>query len=340
MTTAGPKTRRTTGRIPARTTILLFAVLACALCGLLSLQAIAAEDYPSRPVTIVVPFTPGGSTDLLGRYDAEVLQRDLHQSFVVENRSGAGGVIGISYVAKANPDGYTLLHAPTAFGLLPYLMKSVPYDPVADFDPIVQVGLTEFALVVSPSLNVKSVQDVIDLAKAKPGTLTYASAGIGTTQQLFAELFKSMAGVDVRQIPYKGTAPGLVDVMSGAVSMMFTDIGPAISLVKDGKLKLLAVTSLERNKDMPNVPTVAETVKGYEAVGWQGLFAKSGTPKPIIDQINKALVADLKKPETAQRFKAFGVIPRWNTPDEFRAFVKSESAKWGKVIHTAGIEPQ
>jgi len=347
MRTAGPKTvERTVERTGQRTgqalarAAALACTLSCAALGLLSWQAIAAEDYPNRPVTIVVPFTPGGSTDLLGRYDAEILQRDLHQSFVVENRAGAGGVIGFSYVAKSAPDGYTLLHAPTAFGLLPYLMKSVSYDPVADFDPITQVGLTEFALVVSPSLDVKSVQDVIDLAKAKPGMLTYASAGIGTTQHLFAELFKSMANVDIRHIPYKGTAPGLVDVMSGAVSMMFTDIGPAISLIKDGKLKLLAVTSLKRNTDLPDVPTIDETVKGYEAIGWQGLLAKSGTPKSIVDQINKALVADLKKPETAERFKAFGVIPRWNTPDEFRAFIKSESAKWGKVIQTAGIEPQ
>ena len=250
--------------------------------------AARADDYPSRPVTIIVPFTPGGSTDVLGRYAAEVLQRDLKQSFIVENRTGAGGVIGISYVAKAAPDGYTLLHTPTAFGLLPYLMKTVGYDPATDFDPIVLIGLTEFSLVVSPKLPVNSVADVIALAKQKPGALTYASAGIGTTQQLFAELFKSMAGVDIRQIPYKGTAPGLVDVMSGDVSMMFTDIGPAMSLIQDGKLKMLAVTSLERSKDMPDVPTIAETVPGYQAVGWQGLLAKAGTPKEHRRQAQRA----------------------------------------------------
>jgi tripartite-type tricarboxylate transporter receptor subunit TctC len=316
------------------------AVIACALLHLLSAPAVAAEDYPSRPVTVVVPFTPGGSTDILGRYDAEVLQRELHQSFVVENRAGAGGVIGIDYVAKAAPDGYTLLHAPTAFGLLPYLMKSIPYDPVADFDPIVLIGLTEFSLVVAPSLDVSSVADLIALAKAKPGVLTYASAGIGTTQQLFAELFKSMAKVDIRHIPYKGTAPGLIDVMSGDVSMMFTDIGPAVSLIKDGKLKMLAVTSLERNTDMPDVPTIAETLPGYEAIGWQGLFAKAGTPQSIVDKINAALVPDLKRPQTAARFKTFGVEARSSTPAQFRAFVASESAKWGAVIRAAGIEPQ
>ena len=246
-------------------------------------------------MTVIVPFAPGGSTDILGRYAAQVLQRDLKQTFIVENRTGAGGVIGIGAAAKALPDGYTLLHAPTAFGLLPYLMKSVPYDPAKDFEPIVLIGLTEFSLVVSPKLPVKSVADVIALAKQRPGSLTYASAGIGTTQQLFAELFKSMTGTDIRQIPYKGTAPGLVDVMSGDVSMMFTDIGPAMSLIKDGKLKMLGVTSLERNSDMPDVPTIAETVPGYQAVGWQGLFARAGTPKDIVDKLNTLLVADLKK---------------------------------------------
>jgi tripartite-type tricarboxylate transporter receptor subunit TctC len=312
----------------------------CALAALIGAGAVRAEEYPSRPVTIIVPFAPGGSTDILGRYAAEVLQRELKQSFIVENRTGAGGVIGISAAAKAAPDGYTLLHAPTSFGLLPHLMKNVPYDPARDFEPIVLIGLTEFSLVVSPKLPVNSVADVIALAKSKPGQLTYASAGVGTTQQLFAELFKTMTGVDIRQIPYKGTAPALVDVMSGDVSLMFTDVGPAMPLIRDGKLKLLAVTALQRSKDLPNVPTVAETIPGYQALGWQGLLAKAGTPKAIIDKLNRPLVADLKKPETEARFKKIGVVVRWSTPAEFRTWIDTESAKWGKVIKSAGIEPQ
>ena len=314
--------------------------LGLAMAGLASSNAVRADDYPSHPVTIIVPFAPGGSTDILGRYAAQVLQRDLKQTFLVENRTGAGGVIGIGAAAKAQPDGYTLLHAPTAFGLLPYLMKNVSYDPAADFEPIVLIGLTEFSLVVSPTLPVNSVADVIKLARQRPGSLTYASAGIGTTQQLFAELFKSMTGTDIRQIPYKGTAPGLVDVMGGDVSMMFTDIGPAASLIKDGKLKMLGVTSLTRNSEMPDVPTIAETVPGYQAVGWQGLFARAGTPKEIVDKLNSLLVADLKKPETEERFKKIGVVVKWSTPAEFRDWVSSESGKWGKVIKAAGIEPQ
>lgn len=321
------------GRRPAH-----IAFLACVFIGLFSSRAIGAEDYPSQPVTIVVPFTPGGSTDILGRYAAAVLQRALHQSCVIENRAGAGGLIGISYVAKSAPDGYTLLHAPTVLTWLPYLMKSVSYDPAADFDPIVLIGLTNFSLVVASSLNVNSVQDLIALAKAKPGVLTYASAGIGTPHQLFAELFKSMANVDIRHIPYTGVTPALPDVISGTVSMMFADLDPSLPLVKDGKLKILAVTSGTRDQYMPDVPTIGETVPGYEANGWQGLLARAGTPKSIVDKINSVLVADLKRPETAERFKSIGIDARWNTPEEFRAFIASESAKWGKVIRAANIK--
>jgi tripartite-type tricarboxylate transporter receptor subunit TctC len=316
------------------------ATLACGLFALLSPHAIAADDYPVRPVTIVVPFTPGAATDTLGRYEADLLQRALHQSFVVENRPGAGGEIGIAYAAKSVPDGYTLLHAPSVITLLPYLMKSISYNLAADFQPIVLVGLTEFGLVVTPSLNVNSVADLIALAKAKPGALTYASAGIATPHQIFAELFKTMAGVDIRHIPYKGAAPGLVDVMSGNVSMMFADLTPAIPLIKDGKLKIVAVTSGARLPDMPDVPAIAETLPGYDAKSWQGLFARAGTPKSIVDKINAALVADLKRPETTARFKAIGVEAQGDTPEQFRAFIAAETAKWGKVIHAAGIEPQ
>jgi tripartite-type tricarboxylate transporter receptor subunit TctC len=311
-----------------------------ALAILASVGTAAAQTYPDRPITLIITSVPGGVTDVTGRALAQELSKAWGQQVIVENKGGAAHILGAETVAKAAPDGYTLLHAPTAFGLLPYLMKSIPYDPVADFDPIVLIGLTEFSLVVAPSLDVSSVADLIALAKAKPGVLTYASAGIGTTQQLFAELFKSMAKVDIRHIPYKGTAPGLIDVMSGDVSMMFTDIGPAVSLIKDGKLKMLAVTSLERNTDMPDVPTIAETLPGYEAIGWQGLFAKAGTPQSIVDKINAALVPDLKRPQTAARFKTFGVEARSSTPAQFRAFVASESAKWGAVIRAAGIEPQ
>ncbi len=314
------------------------AVAACALIGL-ALSLAAADDYPSRPVTIVVPFTPGGSTDILGRYEADVLQRALPGSFIVENRPGAGGEIGIAYAAKAAPDGYTLLHAPSVITLLPYLKKHVSYDLAKDFDPVGLIGLTQFGLVVSPSLPVQSVAELIALAKEKPDALTYASAGIGTPHQIFAELFKTMTGVNIRHIPYKGSIPGLTDVASGNISMEFTDLAPAMPLIQAGKLKLVAMLANTRSPDMPDVPSVAETVPGYDAKSWQGLFARAGTPKTIVDRISAALRPDLQRAETAARFKAIGIVAQADTPEEFRAFIASESVKWGKVIHAAGIEP-
>ena len=313
-------------------------LLGCTLSGLASL-AVGADNYPSRPVTVVVPFTPGASTDTLARFEADVLQHALHQSFVVENRPGAGGELGIAYAAKAAPDGYTLLHAPSVITLLPHMKKSISYN-LADFEPVVLVGLTQFGLVVSPSLPVNSVQDLIALAKAKSGALTYASAGIGTPHQIFAELFKTKTGVDIRHVPYRGTVPGLTDVASGNVSMEFTDLTPALPLIQAGSLKILAVLSSQRNPEMPDVPTVAETVQGYDAMSWQGFFARAGTPKAIVDKLNAALVSDLKRQETVDRFKAMGIVAQWDTPEQFRAFIAAESERWGKVIRAAGIELQ
>lgn len=313
---------------------------ACTLLALPALHAIAADDYPTRPVTIVVPFPPGASNDTLARYEADVLGRALHGSFVVENRTGASGEIGISFAAKANPDGYTLLHAPSAIAILPYIMKSVSYDLDRDFTPVTLVGLTKFCLVVAPNLPVNSVADLIALAKAKPGELTFASAGIGTPHQIFAEQFKLTTGTDMRHIPYKGAVPGLTDVASGNVSLEFADLTPALPLIQAGKLKLIAVLSPKRDPDFPNVPALAETVPGYAGQSWQGFFARAGTPKSVVDALNAALVADLKKPETAKRFDDFGIVAQWDTPDEFRTFIAAEREKWRKIIKAAGIEPQ
>jgi tripartite-type tricarboxylate transporter receptor subunit TctC len=316
------------------------AALACALVAVPALLAVAADDYPGRPVTIVVPFPPGASNDTLARYEADVLGRALHGSFIVENRTGAGGEIGISFAAKASPDGYTLLHAPSAITLLPFIMKTVNYDLARDFQPVTLVGLTKFCLVASPTLPVNSVADLIALAKAKPGELTYASAGIATPHQIFAEQFKIMTGTDMRHIPYKGAVPGLIDVASGNVSVEFADLTPALPLIQAGKLKLLAMLSAKRDPDMPDVPALAETVPGFVGQSWQGFFARTGTPKPIVEALNAALVADLKKPETAVRFNSFGVVAQWDTPEEFQTFITAETEKWRKIIKAAGIEPQ
>ena len=314
------------------------AALFCAFTTVLFAVAFAADDYPDRPVTIVVPFPPGASNDLLGRFEADVLGRALHGTFVVENKAGAGGEIGITYAARAAADGYTLLHAPSIITLLPFVKKSVSYDLEKDFAPVTLMGLTEFCLVVSPSLPVKSVADLIALAKAQPNALTYASVGNGSPHQIFAEQFKLATGVSIRHIPYKGSVQGLTDIASGNVSMEFVDVTPALPLIQAGKVKLLAVLSKTRDPDMPDIPALAEAVPGYEAQSWQGFFAHSGTPKDIIDRLNAALVAELKKPETAKRFKDLGIIARWTTPEEFSAFITDQSAKWGKVIHDADIQ--
>jgi tripartite-type tricarboxylate transporter receptor subunit TctC len=324
----------------ARVTLSACAVFGVLAFALVSWRAEAAETYPTRPVTIVVPFTPGGSTDILGRYEADVLQRKLHGTFVVENKPGAGGEIGIAYASRAAPDGYTLLHAPSVITLLPYLKKSIQYNLTKDFDPVCLIGLTQFGLVVSPSLHVNSVAELIALAKAHPGELTFASAGIGTPHQIFGELFKTMTGVNIRHVPYRGSIPGLTDVASGNVSMEFTDMAPANPLIQAGKLKLIAVLGAKRDPDMPNVPTVGETVPGYAAESWQGLFARAGTPKDIVDTVAKVLATDLKRPETIARFKAIGIVAQSDTPAEFRAFIASESVKWGKVIKAAGIQEE
>jgi tripartite-type tricarboxylate transporter receptor subunit TctC len=320
--------------------IIALATALYTLIGVAPWHAAAADDYPSRPVTIVVPFTPGGSTDIMARYEAEVLQRALGQNFIIENKPGAGGSIGISYAAKAAPDGYTLLHAPSIIILLPYLMKSISYDLAKDFAPVMLTGLTQFALVVTPALPANSVKDLIALAKSKPGELTYASAGIGSPHQIFAELFKSMTGTDIRHIPYKGTVPALTDIASGNVSMEFVDLPPALPLIQAGKLRALAALSAKGNSQLPGIPPLAETVPGYDASSWQGFFARAGTPQPIVDKLNAALAADFKRPETAERFKTLAIVAQWDTPAEFAGFITEQNAKWSKVIRAAGIEPQ
>jgi tripartite-type tricarboxylate transporter receptor subunit TctC len=320
-------------------TIALATVLG-AWIGVAPWHAGAADDYPSRPVTVIVPFTPGGSTDIMARYEAEVLQRALRQSFVIENKPGAGASIGIAYAAKAAPDGYTLLHAPSIIILLPYLMKSLSYDLATDFAPVMLTGLTQFALVVSPALAVSSVKDLIALAKSKPGELTYASSGIGSPHQIFAEQFKTMTGTDIRHVPYKGAVPGLTDIAGGNVSMEFVDLTPALPMIHAGKLKVLAALSANGNPELPGVPPLAEAVPGYDASSWQGFFARAGTPQAIVEKLNAALAADFKRPKTAERFSALGIVAQWGTPAEFAVFITEQSAKWSKVIRAAGIEPQ
>jgi tripartite-type tricarboxylate transporter receptor subunit TctC len=303
-------------------------------------NAASSQEYSTRPVTIVVPFAPGATTDTLGRIAAEVLQRELKTSFIVENRTGAGGVIGNTAVARSGADNPMLLFTPTAFAILPQVYKNLPYDSHRDFKPVTLMGYTGYVMVVSPSLDVKTVKDFITLAKSGTKHMTYASPGTGTPAQLAVEAFAAQAGIKLQHVPYRGTSPALIDVMSGEVTMMFADLGPAVPLIQAGQLKVLGVLTPERHPSLPGVPAVSETIPGFSVVGWQGLLAPAGTSDADVNKLNAALVAYLKTPEAAERLKQMGVDVKWTTPKEMEDWIVAQLAWWGKVAKDAGIEPQ
>jgi len=299
-----------------------------------------AQQYPSGPITIVVPFTPGGTTDILGRLAGEVLQNEFKQSVIVENRTGGGGVIGNASVARATPDGQTLLLAPTAFSIVPFTTKNIPYDAAHDFKTITLMGYTANVMVVSPTLPVNTVKEFIDYAKSGDKYVTYASPGLGTPTQLGAEVFAHETGIKMQHVPYRGAMPAVTGLMSGEVTMMFIDLAPAVPLIESGKLKALGMLTLERHPSLPNLPTVAETVPGFYLMGWQGLFAPGRTPDAIVDKINAPLVKYLKTPEAADRLNRIGVDVKWTTPAEMRDWVDSQLKHWGNIAKSAGIVPQ
>ena len=313
------------------------ALFAAALCAA---PALAQQDYPSRPVTIVVPFAAAGTVDLMGRIAAEALQKALGQNFIVENRTGAGGVVGNQVVARSAPDGHTLLLAPTAFAIVPWIYKSLPYDPLRDFKPVGLMGYTANVMVVSPALKIKSVREFIDYAKASAQPVLYASPGIGTPQHLLVEYFASQAGIKLAHVPYGGSMPALTDVMAGQIPMMFADIAPSAPLIEAGKIVALGALTPARHPSLPNVPAISETLPGFSAVGWQGLLARAGTPDAIVDKLNAALVAYLKTPEAAKRLRDIGVDVKWSTPGETREWIESQLAQFETLVKAAGIQPQ
>lgn len=315
-------------------------ILGCLAMIAASTEFASGETYPSRPVSVIVPFAAGGTVDIMGRIAAEALQDAFKESFVVSNRTGAGGVIGNTAVARSAPDGHTLLLAPTAFSIVPFIYKSLPYDPRRDFKPISLLGYTANVMVVSPSLNVKTVQEFITLAKSGAKPITYASPGVGTPQHLFVEYFASLTGIKMQHVPYAGSAPALVGIMAGDVSMMFADLAPAIPLIETGKLTALGVLTPERHRSLPDVPAVAETTPGFSGVGWQGLFAKAGTPDAVIETLNRALVAFLKTPAAADRMRAVGVDVTWSSPQETEAWVARQLDQFEKIVPAAGIKPE
>jgi len=324
----------------ARETMLMRVLAMLAVCVLALAQPAATQTYPSRPVTIVAPYAAGGGADLIARLMAQKLSERLGQSFVVENRLGAGGVIAASSVAKATPDGYTLfMGASTQLAIQVTLHKTLPYDPAADFVPIALVASVPFVLIVNPSLPVHSVGELIALAKQKPGQLTFGSSGVGGPPHLFTELLKTMTGIEMTHIPYKGTAQAMTDVIAGHVPIIFSDLAPAIPQLKAGRLRALGISSAVRFAGMPEIPPLAEAgVPGFDAVSWLALVAPAATPREVVEKLHVEVKAIMAMPDVQKRFVDLGNIPLVSPPpDELRAYVKSEIVRWGKVVEKAGL---
>ena len=287
---------------------------------------------------MIVPFTPG-TLDVLARSIGQKLTEKYGQTVVVENRPGAGTIVGTEILSKSTPDGYTVLLITTTFVINPSLHKKLPYDPVRDFAPITQLDSVANILVVNPTMPAASVKDLIALAKAKPGELTYASPGSGSAPHIATELMKSMAGIDIVHVPYKGIPEAATDIIAGRVTMLMTTTASAASYLKAGRLRALAVSSRKRVAAMPDIPTMAETLPGYEADAFRGVVAPAGVPKPIIEQLAADIAAAIKQPDIRQRLIADGSDPVGSTPQAFAAFLKSEMAKWGKVVKESGARP-
>lgn len=298
----------------------------------------AAQGYPSKPIRLIVPYPPAGATDILGRIIGQKLGESLGQQVVIENRPGASGIIGADLAAKAAPDGYSLLVGQAAnLAINISLMGKLPYDPVKDFAPVTLVAATPNLLVVHPSLPVRSVKDLVALAKSKPGAINYASAGSGSPGHLAAELLKKAAGIDMVHIPYKGAAPALTDVVSGQASLYFTSPISAQPFVKGGRLRMVAVTSARHSPSLPDVPAIAEAgFPEFDLVSWWGLLAPAGVSRDIIERLHGETIRILNLTDVKQRYANLGADAVTNTPEQFASYIKSEIAKWAKVVKESG----
>ena len=297
----------------------------------------AAQQYPDRPIRLIVPFSPGGGADLAARVISERLGKQLGQSVVIENKPGAGATIGADYVAKSAPDGYTILYCTPGPQIInPYLMKKLPYDPVNAFAPIAHLVVIPNILVVYPGLPAKSLKELIELAKAQPGKINFASSGIGATSHLAGELFKASAGIQIVHVPYKGTGVAVQDLLGGNIQMAIDSINVYLPYVKTGHLRALAVSMLERLPLLPDLPTMAETLPGFDAYGVSYATAPARTPRAIIERLNREFNAVLNAPDVRERLVGMGAIPAGGTPDELEQVIRSETRKWKKVIEISG----
>ncbi len=316
-------------------------LLLSAAALLLALAAPAiAQDYPNRPVRLIIPFPPGGSNDVVGRMIGDQLGKQLGKQVIIDNRAGAGGVIGTEIASKAPADGYTLLVISLAHAVNPWLYK-LPYDPIKAFAPIGVMGSGPNVVAVNPALPVHSIKELVELAKSKPGDVQYASAGVGSFQHLGGELFKLEAGVDMLHVPFKGGGPSMIDVIGGHTKVVFSSLVQTTPHLKTGKLRALGVGSKERSKVLPDVPSVSEAgVPSYEAVNWWGIVAPAGTPQPIIDRLHAALTAAQDLAEVEKQFASEGAIVVKKSPAEFGAFMVSETNKWEQVVKKGGIKAE
>jgi tripartite-type tricarboxylate transporter receptor subunit TctC len=310
--------------------------------GLLGATDAAAQDYPEHAVTIVVPFPAGGATDLLARLLAADLHDKVNQPFVIENRPGAGTTIAAAAVARAAPDGYTLLLATTStLAISPSVYKSISFDPLRDFAPIALVGTTDFVLLAHPSVPAGNLAELIALMRSKPGAMTYASAGIGTPHHLIMAMLLHMAGVTAQHVPYRGSPAALTDVLAGVVALMMCDLMPALPLINDAKLKVFGTALPTRSPQAPDIPTIAEAgLPGFGAGGWFSVVAPAGTPPSIIDKLNRVMIAYLGEPGVADKLASLGMRPLVSTPNELAHYIVSERAKWAAIAAEAGITPQ
>lgn len=319
----------------------IFVVSVCAMIAAAAHAQPMQKNYPTKPVRIVVPQSAGASTDLVARLTAQKLAEAFGQPVVVDNRPGAGSIVGTDLVAKATPDGYTLLVVASSVTINPSLHKNLPFDPIRDLAPITQLSAYPNMLTVHPSLPVKSVQDLIAYAKSKPGQINYGSSGTGTGTHLSGELFKNMTGVEMVHIPYKGGAPAVTALLGGQVQLNFASIQSVLPHVRAGKLRAIAVTTAKRSPAASEVPTIAESgVPGYDHGPWNGMFAPAKTPREVISRLNAEVVKALQTPEMKPVLSHEGADIIGNTPEEFAAIVKNETARWAQLIKSAGIKAE
>jgi tripartite-type tricarboxylate transporter receptor subunit TctC len=313
----------------------------CVFCVFCVLDAIAADAYPSRPIRFIVPFPPGGGNDIVGRIVAVKLAEGLGQQVVVDNRGGAGGTLGTDMTAKAPADGYTLLVNNISLAVNQTLFKKLPYDTLTDLAPVALIGRQPNVVVVHPGVAAKSIRDLLELARAKPGAMNYGSGGVGTASHLATEMLKLMAQVDLVHVPYKGLGPALTDLIGGRVQVIISTMASALPHIKSGKLRTLAVTTAQRSSFFPEVPTMSEGgVKGYEFSTWYGLLVPARTPKAIVDRLNAEVRKALTSSLVAEQFLAQGLEPAASSPNEFGAYLQSEVAKWARVVKASGATPE